>query len=105
MQLIRKLSKPKLVNGAEISGPELADLIERMVAALNSRDIPTAGSILEHFNKDLIHKVFHEAFNARIGRLSIWSVARQQAADWFGLPCSSQSSTQQSWRGRCCRWN
>ena len=51
------MSKPKLVNGAELSGPQLADLIERMVAALNSRDIPTAGSILEHFNKDLIQKV------------------------------------------------
>jgi hypothetical protein len=51
------MSKPKLVNGAELSGPQLADLIERMVAALNSRDIPTAGSILEHFNKDLLQKV------------------------------------------------
>ena len=55
--MIRDMSKPKLVNGAELSGPQLADLIERMVAALNSRDIPTAGSILEHFNKDLIQKV------------------------------------------------
>lgn len=57
LQLVQGLSKPKLVSGAEISGPELASLIERMVAALNSRDIPTAGSILEHFNKDLIQKV------------------------------------------------
>ena len=57
LQLIQGLSKPKVVNGHEITGPELADLIERMVAALNSRDIPTAGSILEHFNKDLIQKV------------------------------------------------
>jgi len=30
------------------------------VAALNSRDIPTAGSILEHFNKDLIQKISEE---------------------------------------------
>ena len=57
LQLVQSLSKPKLVSGAEITGPELASLIERMVAALNSRDIPTAGSILEHFNKDLIQKV------------------------------------------------
>jgi hypothetical protein len=28
-----------------------------MVGALNARDIPTAGSILEHFNRDLVHKV------------------------------------------------
>lgn len=57
LQLINGLSKPKLINGAEITGPELAKLIEKMVAALNSREIPTAGSILEHFNKDLIQKV------------------------------------------------
>lgn len=56
-QLIRKMSKPKLVNGAQLNGTALASLIERMVAALNSRDIPTAGSILEHFNKDLIQKL------------------------------------------------
>ena len=40
-----------------MTGPLLADLIEKMVDALNSREIPTAGSILEHFNSDLGHKV------------------------------------------------
>lgn len=64
MQVIWKMSKPKMVNGAELSGAELADLIERMVAALNSRDIPTAGSILEHFNKDLIQKVLSPSLSS-----------------------------------------
>ena len=40
-----------------MTGPVLAELIETMVGALNARDIPTAGSILEHFNRELVHKV------------------------------------------------
>ena len=38
-----------------MDGAALAKLIEQMVGALNSRDIPTAGSILEGFNKDLVY--------------------------------------------------
>ena len=40
-----------------LTGPALAELVETMVGALNARDIPTAGSILEHFNRDLVYKV------------------------------------------------
>jgi hypothetical protein len=40
-----------------MTGPDLAKLVETMVGALNSREIPTAGSILEHFNADLVQKV------------------------------------------------
>ena len=40
-----------------MTGPVLAELIETMVGALNARDIPTAGSILEHFNRELVQKV------------------------------------------------
>lgn len=39
-----------------MTGPVLAELIETMVGALNARDIPTAGSILEHFNRELVQK-------------------------------------------------
>lgn len=47
----------QVVNGAALNGTGLAKLIEQMVTALNARDIPTAGSILEHFNKELMYKV------------------------------------------------
>ncbi|KAK9810109.1 hypothetical protein WJX72_005008 [[Myrmecia] bisecta] len=56
-RLVHRLAQPKVVNGKELTGPDLADLISRMVLALNSRDIPTAGSILEHFNRELMAKV------------------------------------------------
>ena len=47
----------QVVSGKEVSGAELANLVVRMVEALNSREIPTAGSILEHFNRELVTRV------------------------------------------------
>lgn len=41
-----------MVGGKLLTGPLLADLITKMVTALNSRDIPTVGSIMEFFNKE-----------------------------------------------------
>lgn len=47
----------QVISGEQVGGRELADLLSRMVAALNSREIPTAGSILEHFNRELVARV------------------------------------------------
>ncbi|KAL4532226.1 hypothetical protein Ndes2437B_g02641 [Nannochloris sp. 'desiccata'] len=44
---------PKVVKGQALDGPGLADLISQVVTALNDRDIPTAGSLVEYFNKEL----------------------------------------------------
>lgn len=55
-ELVQQLAKPKRVNGKVMTGPGLADLVSQMVTALNARDIPTAGSILEHFNKELVYR-------------------------------------------------
>ncbi|KAK9810969.1 hypothetical protein WJX73_001870 [Symbiochloris irregularis] len=55
--LVFSLAKPKVVSGQEVTGTELADLLVKMVGALNSQDIPSAGSILEHFNRELVAKV------------------------------------------------
>jgi hypothetical protein len=41
------------VRGELMTGAGLATLIERMVTALNSREIPSAGSMLEFFNKEV----------------------------------------------------
>ena len=46
------LSVVQMVGGKLLTGPLLADLITKMVTALNSRDIPTVGSIMEFFNKE-----------------------------------------------------
>ncbi len=58
-ELVQQLAKPKRVNGKVMMGPALAELVSQMVTALNARDIPTAGSILEHFNKELVYRYSH----------------------------------------------
>ncbi|CAL8460728.1 g259 [Coccomyxa elongata] len=68
--LVRQLAKPKLVNGEVMTGPGLAKLVETMVGALNAREIPTAGSILEHFNRDLVQKV-KETYIAQLEALAL----------------------------------
>ena len=72
--LVRALASPKRMTGRKrggggssgssssstspfVDGPALADLAERIVGALNARAIPSAGSILEHFNRDLTRTV------------------------------------------------
>ena len=60
----RRLSSTRCITEAGLmvqvmTGPVLAELIETMVGALNARDIPTAGSILEHFNRELVQKARH----------------------------------------------
>lgn len=45
---------PKVVKGHALDGPGLADLISQVVTALNDRDIPTAGSLVEYFNRELV---------------------------------------------------
>lgn len=42
-----------------MTGAALATLIERMVTALNSREIPSAGSMLEFFNKEVRGAAHH----------------------------------------------
>ena len=64
-ELVQQLAKPKRVNGKVMTGPALAELVSQMVTALNARDIPTAGSILEHFNKELVYRCSHNAILVR----------------------------------------
>jgi Guanylate-binding protein, N-terminal domain len=45
---------PKVVKGQALDGSALADLISQVVTALNDRDIPTAGSLVEYFNRELV---------------------------------------------------
>lgn len=55
-ELVNTLITPKIVMGRVMRGSDLADLIGKVVKALNERDIPSVGSILDNFNLDLIHK-------------------------------------------------
>ena len=60
----------QMLNGQAVEGSALADLLVRMIAALNARDIPTAGSILEHFNQELAGRV-REGYAAALAQLKL----------------------------------
>eukprot|EP00898_Chlorokybus_atmophyticus_P009070 jgi/Chlat1/9164/Chrsp97S08440 len=57
----------------EQSGPVLARMIERTVAALNQGDIPTTGSVIDAFNREALeravaqHKAAVRAINLPLG--------------------------------------
>ncbi len=53
-QFTMKSALPKVVKGQALDGPGLAELISQVVTALNDRDIPTAGSLVEYFNRELV---------------------------------------------------
>lgn len=55
-QLVRSLARPKVISGRPATGPELAALIRRVAEALNAREIPSAGAVLEHFNEDVMKR-------------------------------------------------
>lgn len=69
-QLVTSLAHPKAVRGELMTGAGLAMLIERMVTALNSRDIPSAGSMLEFFNKELLFSC-RDQYAEQLARLAL----------------------------------
>ncbi|GAX76575.1 hypothetical protein CEUSTIGMA_g4021.t1 [Chlamydomonas eustigma] len=52
--LVKDLALPKLLGGHAATGSQLADLLQKLVMALNSQEIPNVASMLEVFNKDLV---------------------------------------------------
>ncbi len=46
--------QPKVIAGKQFHGRDMAVLLEKLVEALNSQEIPNVASMLEVFNKDLV---------------------------------------------------
>lgn len=53
--LVRGNAKPKMVKGKPLDGNTMADLIQEVVQALNAKEIPTSGSLVEYFNRELVN--------------------------------------------------
>lgn len=53
-KMVWKLALPKMVGDKFLNGQEFADFFKKMVNALNEREIPSAKSITEIFNKDVV---------------------------------------------------
>lgn len=51
---LHSTARAKTVRGAQLTGAGLANLIVALVDALNARELPTSGSMLETFNEQLL---------------------------------------------------
>ncbi|GJP43245.1 hypothetical protein CLOM_g2731 [Closterium sp. NIES-68] len=63
-QVVASLVQPKIVSGKPVTGEEFADLLEKTLNALNKGHIPTAGSVVDAFNRAVQDKclaLYHEA--------------------------------------------
>ncbi|CAI5521770.1 unnamed protein product [Closterium sp. Naga37s-1] len=63
-QLVASLVQPKIVSGRPVTGEEFADLLEKTLNALNKGHIPTAGSVVDAFNRAVQDKclaLYHQA--------------------------------------------
>lgn len=56
LTILQSLSKPKIVAGKPITGPQLAALLQQTVEALNTQEIPNVGLLIEAFNADLTQR-------------------------------------------------
>jgi hypothetical protein len=53
-------ARPKTLRGVPLTGSGAADLVLAVVDALNSREMPTSGSMLEAFNQQLLYELVEE---------------------------------------------
>lgn len=98
-QIVRGLATRKVIRGRTASGADLARLIRKVVAALNSRDIPSAGAVVDSFNLEVMARavalyessfdfdlpVESEALELRHGAaaasaMSVWKAGRFRSA-------------------------
>lgn len=67
-QLLRSICGPKQLNAQPLNGKGLRQLIEKVVSGLNSREIPSAGSLVDTFNKEVVERCLG-AFRAELDRV------------------------------------
>ncbi|WZZ40147.1 hypothetical protein YC2023_036406 [Brassica napus] len=62
-KLVASILRPKIVQGKALNGKEFISFLEQILDALNKGEIPSTGSLVEVFNKDIVErcvKQYHE---------------------------------------------
>ena len=59
-QHLHDTARAKTLRGRPLDGPGATDLVVALVDALNTREMPTSGSMLEAFNQQLLHEVLED---------------------------------------------
>lgn len=55
-ELVASLIRPKIVQGKSLNGKEFVSFLEQILEALNKGEIPSTGSLVEIFNKNILER-------------------------------------------------
>ncbi|GBG71009.1 hypothetical protein CBR_g8307 [Chara braunii] len=55
-KLVQSIISPKIVSGNQLNGKEFVALLKQTIEALNTGDIPTVGSIMDVFNREIVDR-------------------------------------------------
>ncbi|XP_061369086.1 uncharacterized protein LOC133311966 [Gastrolobium bilobum] len=84
-ELVASMIRPKIVQGKTLNGKEFVSFLEQILEALNKGEIPSTGSLVEIFNKDILERC-----------LQLYS----ERMETLGLPLSEESLQQSHQRFR-----
>ncbi|KAK7285277.1 hypothetical protein RJT34_20042 [Clitoria ternatea] len=69
-ELVASIIRPKIVQGKTLNGKEYVAFLEQILDALNKGEIPSTGSLVEIFNKDILERCL-KLYSERMARLSL----------------------------------
>ncbi|XP_058209123.1 uncharacterized protein LOC131322037 [Rhododendron vialii] len=69
-ELVTSIIRPKIVHGKPLSGKEFVSFLEQILEALNKGEIPSAGSLVEVFNKGILERCL-KLYSERMAALNL----------------------------------
>ncbi|KAL1312148.1 hypothetical protein HN51_038760 [Arachis hypogaea] len=69
-ELVASIIRPKIVQGKSLNGKEFVSFLEQILEALNKGEIPSTGSLVEIFNKDILERCL-KLYSERMGKLQL----------------------------------
>lgn len=69
-EVVASMIKPKIVQGRTLNGTEFVSFLGQIVDALNKGEIPSAGSLVEIFNKAILERCL-KVYSERMGRAGL----------------------------------
>ncbi|MED6192576.1 hypothetical protein PIB30_011652 [Stylosanthes scabra] len=69
-ELVASIIRPKIVQGKSLNGKEFVSFLEQILEALNKGEIPSTGSLVEIFNKDILERCL-KLYSERMGKLHL----------------------------------
>ncbi|GAA0153475.1 heterotrimeric G-protein [Lithospermum erythrorhizon] len=67
-RLVSSIIRPKIVQGKSLNGKEFVAFLEQILDALNKGEIPSTGSLVEVFNKDILERCL-KLYSDRMSKL------------------------------------